>query len=207
MGRLYLIAGLVVLLTPFLLASLLADLTKKQAVMFAILALCGVGIFAFYNTDTFDDLMRRWRLPPMPLDEKQFVSAVSRIRSNAAEDQDGRHLEVLRDALCRTPLQVTGWVGEVINAFGSSSKKEKPMLVKISPHITVRTSFLGDPTNTLIAAESDLFKVVSSLSPGDPVRFSGSFVTDSGSCDRRHNAEDALQDPNFVFLFSEISRS
>ena len=207
MGRLYLVAGMVALLTPFLLASLIADLTKKQATIFAILALCGVGIFAFYNTDTFDDLMLRWRLPPMPSDERQFISVVSRIRSNAAEDQDGRHLEVLRAALCKTPLQVTGWVGEVVNAFASSSKKEKPVQVKLSPHITVRTSFLGEPTNTLIPAESDLSKVVLSLSPGDPVRFSGSFVTDSGSCDRQHNVEDALQDPNFVFLFSEISRS
>jgi hypothetical protein len=207
MGRLYLVAGMVVLLTPFLLASLLADLTKRQAMIFAILALCGVGIFVFYNTDTFDDLMRRWRLPHMPSDERQFVSAIARIRSNAAEDENGRHLEVLRAALCRTPLQVTGWVGEVVNAFDSSSKKEKVMLVKISPHITIRTSFSGDPTNTAIAAGSDLFKVASSLSSGDPVSFSGSFVTDSGSCDRRHNVEDALQDPNFVFLFSEIRRA
>ena len=59
MGRFYIVAGMFVMLSPILLASFFADLTRRQAVILGILLLCAVGMVAFYNTETFDDLV--WR--------------------------------------------------------------------------------------------------------------------------------------------------
>jgi hypothetical protein len=206
MGRLYLIAGMLVMLSPVLLASFFADLTRKQAVILGILLLSAVGTVVFYNTETFDDLVWHWRRPPMPSDESLFVSTATQIRKDAAQYQDGPHLEALLAALCRTPTRATGWTGRILNSFDSSSKRGKVVLLKVSPHITIRTSFSDDPSNTLISGGTALYKGVSDLSSGDPVQFSGEFATAFGSCGGVQNLADALQDPNFIFLFSDIHR-
>jgi hypothetical protein len=206
MGRLYIVAGMFVMLSPILLASFFADLTRRQAVILGILLLCAVGMVAFYNTETFDDLVWHLRRPAMPSDERLFVSTATQIREDATQYQDGPHLEALLASLCRTPIQATGWTGRILNSFDSSSKRGKVVLLKVSPHITIRTSFADDPSNTLISAETALYKSVSDLSSGDPVQFSGEFATAFGSCGGAQNVADALQDPNFILLFSDIHR-
>jgi hypothetical protein len=118
-GRLYIIAGLFVILLPFMLASFLSDLTRKQAVLIMTLLLSAAGMAMFYNTDTFDDLVWRLRHPPMPTDESLFVSTAARIREDETQYQDGPHLEALRAALCKTPVRVSGWTGRVLNSFDS----------------------------------------------------------------------------------------
>ena len=147
MGRFYIVAGMFVMLSPILLASFFADLTRRQGVILGILLLCAVGMVAFYNTETFDDLVWRLRRPAMPSDERLFVSTATQIREDATQYQDGPHLEALLASLCRTPIQATGWTGRILNSFDSSSKRGKVVLLKVSPHITRAVQRSIQPTD------------------------------------------------------------
>jgi hypothetical protein len=135
MARLYIAALFALILVPILMAHTIADLTRKQVVILAILGLLGGGAIAFYNTETYSDLLWRWRAWPMPDDERRFVSAVSELREDATGLQDRRRLEVLREELCKTPADASGWTGLVANSFNSPSGKKRIVQVKISPHI------------------------------------------------------------------------
>jgi hypothetical protein len=205
MARLYIAALFALILVPILMAHTIADLTRKQVVILAILGLLAGGAIAFYNTETYTELLWRWRAPPMPDDERRFVSAVSELRENATGLQDRRQLEALRQQLCETPVDASDWTGVIANAFDSPSGKKRIVLVNISPHIIVRTAFADDQSETLIAEGSKLYPVAAGLSAGHPVRFSGSFVTDSGSCGSE-NLHDALEEPNFVLRFSDMRK-
>jgi hypothetical protein len=206
MARLYLAGLLALILLPILFAGAIADLTRKQAVILAVLGVLGGGMIAFYNTEAYSDLLWRWRAPAMPDDERQFVSAVSELRANATGLQDARRLEVLREELCKTPADASDWIGLVANSFNSPSGKKRIVQMKISPHIIVRTAFADDQTDTLIAEGSKLYPVAAGVSPGDPVRFSGRFVSDAGSCSKSENPEEALEEPNFVLRFSDMRK-
>ncbi len=206
MGRLYLAGIMITMLTPVLLVSAIANLTRKQAVTLGILASLGAGLIVLYNTDAYSNLAWRWGAPPMPADQIQFVAAINKIRADAAEQQDERQLEFLRRELCKTLVDAAGWTGKIANAFDSNVSRKRVILVNISPHIVVRTEFSGDQTGTLIHPGSALYPAAAGLSAGDQVRFSGSFVTDFRSCGRSQSTQDALQEPNFVFRFSDIRK-
>lgn len=113
----------------------------------------------------------------MPDDEKHFVVAVNKVRTAAAGLQDRRQLERLQTGLCETSLNMSDWTGLIANSFNSPSGMKRVILVKISPHITVRTAFADDQAKTLVAQGSALYPAVAALAPGDPVQFSGRFVT------------------------------
>ena len=143
----------------------------------------------------------------MPTDQSRFVSAIDQIRADAAEHQDdARRLGVLRSELCKTLADAAGWTGNIANAFDSNLGRKTAILVNISPHIVVRTAFAGDRTRTLIPQELCPVPGGIQFVGGNSVQFSGSFVTDFGSCGESKNTLDALQEPNFVFRFSDIRK-
>jgi hypothetical protein len=110
----------------------------------------------------------------MPNDERLFVSTATQIREDATQYRDGPHLEALLASLCRTPIQATGWTGMILNSFDSSSKRGKVVLLMVSPHITIRTSFSDDPSNTLISGETVVQGNCSPPCWGQPGRMTGS---------------------------------
>jgi len=205
MARLYLVAALFLLLVPFMLLQLFSSLqTRRQAVLLGCAVLIIVGGVAFSFTEAADRLLWSWDAPRMPPDESRFVALGTRIREQAA-DEDVR-LERLRAELCRTPDAVSGWTGKVLQVFDTPSNRRRVVSIGITPFLVLRTSLFDDGTGTLINDGSELYRLTSTISPGDPVRFSGRFVAGAGTCDLAQNAEDALRAPNFIIQFSAIER-
>jgi hypothetical protein len=207
MGRLYFAAALFMLLVPFLLLSLFSSLrTRKQAILFGCAVIVVVGAVAFSFSEAADRLLWNWGAPPAPPDQSRFVAAATRVREQAAEDVDAPRLERLRTDLCRTPDAIADWTGKIVQVFDTPSNRRKVVSIGIAPFLVLRTSLFDDATDTLISEGSELFRLTSALSPGDPVRFSGRFVAGAGACDPGQNAADALREPNFIVRFSAISR-
>ena len=158
MGRLYLTGIMAAMLLPVLLAMVLTDLRRKQAVALAVLASLAAVLIIFYNTDTYSNLAWRWNAPPVPADQSRFVSAIDQIRADAAEHQDdARRLAVLRNELCKTLADAADWTGKIANAFDANFARNRVILVNISPHIVVRTALAGDRTRTLIPPDFALY--------------------------------------------------
>jgi len=196
------------LLVPFLLLSIFTSLTtRKQLVLFCCAALVVIGCVAFSFTEAADLLLWRWNAPPMPSEESRFVSVAASIREQAAEAENIRRLEALRADLCRaSPDAATDWTGKVLQVFDTPSGRRKVVVIGLSPFLELRTSFFEDASDTLLKDGTELSRLASALSPGDPVLFSGRFVADAAACDTAQNAANALGDPNFLFRFSAIRR-
>ncbi|NDP63514.1 hypothetical protein [Polaromonas sp.] len=154
----------------------------------------------------------------LPLDEARLIEVVSLAQAEskkAENDMQTGGIKAKRDeALCRaiTSLAVNNWIG-TINKVNSNSDGKGVLEITISKDVKIKTwnnAFSDSRENTLIAQGSPLFEATSRLKSGQRVAFSGTFFKGSeGDCLRESSLtlRGKVQDPEFIFRFSEISAS
>jgi uncharacterized protein YecT (DUF1311 family) len=115
-----------------------------------------------------------------------------------------------RGRLCQVmqSLTVRGWTGAVAN-LSSSSGGKGVLVVSIAPNITIMTTnndFSDSIDHTLIDPSSNVFSQVASLSKGQRILFSGSFLPNQTDCVREASMtqEGSMTDPEFLFHFADV---
>lgn len=212
MGRLYLAAGMAVLLVPILLASFLVDITKRKAIVAVALVVLVGGYFVVDNSDEFQEFYWRWSLPAFPPDETAFIAVANELRALRVDPAtDARHEAALRQVearFCALPVEADNWVGQVGQMFLTSSGDGASLAISIWPYLVVRTALFPDDTETLIRAASPVFPQVSGLRQGDVVRFSGRIVGRAGACpnDLPIAPNERLLDPEFIVRLAAVAK-
>lgn len=200
------------LLVGTLLTSMIADLTWWMIVaLLAVVLLIG-GYFVIDNSDSFQTVYWRWRLPAFPPDETAFIAVAGELRALRVELATGADRDVaLRETearLCALPVVASNWIGRVEQRYSVNSGEGASLTIGISPHVVVRTAFFPDNTGTLIRIGSPLFAPVNGLEQGDVVRFSGTIVGHAGACpnDPPIDANEKLRDPEFLLRFAQVAK-
>lgn len=151
----------------------------------------------------------------LPLDKQQsfihIVSKAQRDSANAKNDMVRGGIKSIRDdEICKilASQEIKNWTG-VVKKLDANGDGWGILEVEIANSITLQTnnnSFTDRNENTLINPASDLFQKASSLSVGQPVVFSGSFISKYGQCalERSMTLNGGLSGPEFIFKFSDI---
>jgi len=145
----------------------------------------------------------------------KFVDTVEKARtaiSDAETDlQESVALRSRDKALCGILRnnKATNWTG-VIGRVGANGEGKAYVLVDIAEDMKVSTwnNALSDfNDNTLIPTTSSFFDNLVALKKGDPVTFSGTFLSSNNSCLSKKNLTNLFygRDPDFLFRFSNIS--
>jgi len=155
----------------------------------------------------------------LPQEEKTFISIVSSAQGesrSAANDMARGGVKFSRDKkicdLFSNKLAINNWVG-TISTLSANSDGKGVLEIDIANGVQVKTwnNALSDfRDNTLLDPRSNIFKTASSLSVGEVIKFSGSFIGgDSGDCIRESSMtlQGKLSSPEFIFKFSDISPS
>jgi len=150
-----------------------------------------------------------------PAAQLKFVQTVDKaktaIRDAETDLQESVALRARDKALCAIlgKNNATNWTG-LIGRIGANGEGKAYVTVDIGDDMKVSTwnnalsDFMDD---TLIPTTSSFFDDLVALKKGDPVTFSGTFLSSSDSCLKKSNLTDLFygRDPDFVFRFSDVS--
>lgn len=151
---------------------------------------------------------------PQPPDQIAVVQAVTNAQSASRDvDNDLQRGAVLRDrtnAICSTlsSKSVAGWTG-VVETLDANGEGKGVVAIDIAEDVQVKTwnnAFSDIMDETLIDPSSPLFDQALSLSEGQVVQFSGTFLPDDENCIREASItlSGSLQTPAFIFRFASI---
>lgn len=149
-----------------------------------------------------------------PAPQLKFVQTVDTAKtaiSDAETDlQESVALRARDKALCKIlgNNKATNWTG-VIGRIGANGEGKAYVTVDIGDDMKVSTwnNALSDfRDDTLIPTTSSFFDDLVALKKGDPVTFSGTFLSSNDSCLKKSNLTDIFygRDPDFVFRFSDV---
>lgn len=155
-------------------------------------------------------------MPDPPALPKKFLAVIrtAREKARAAKNdmQRGGILSERNQNICGIlqTLRVANWIGHV-DDVNSTSDGKGVLSVEIFEDVFIKTwnNALSDAfDNTLLDPRSAIFKAAANLDSGDPVRFSGSFISDQDTCIREGSITlgGKLREPEFLFRFSEIEK-
>ncbi len=152
---------------------------------------------------------------PAPADEKDFLAKVQhgqdRVHHGNAVTLVSARTQRSR-ALCKIlrprHQRVHGWVGTIHGI--DTHDDEGVITVSIGHHTDLRTgSGAGAEKRVLLRPGSKVFESVARLDNGDHVVIDGTFVRDGRSCVKETSlfAKNSMLTPDFLFLFSSITRA
>lgn len=147
--------------------------------------------------------------------QDRFVAAITQARDRyrtASEEPTRRSIRASRKAsICEVlgSLAVKGWVG-TIDRVSSGSNGKGTLKVSIGSGIRAKTweNLLTDiGYDTLIDADSRLFRTVSAMKEGSRVKISGTLVSSDFDCAKVASTtrDQAMMEPEFIFRFSSVS--
>ena len=191
---------------PPLLVAIIADMTRARLTLLVSLTVAVVGYFLITNTATFQALDWKWTLPAPPAAETAFIAAADKLHTLRLNHASGAVLHDAKARLCAQTAVASGWVGRVVEKYLDDAGNAATLAVIIWPHVTLRTAWFPDDTNTLVRAGSPLFVTVDHLHGGETVRFSGRIMGHDGAChpDPPANRDALTRDPEFLFTFSRV---
>jgi len=152
--------------------------------------------------------------PPVPQAETTFIATVEKWRTIYATGANDMAKGAARPGrakdLCRTMngRSVESWTGTV-ETLSSNSDGLGILTVRIADHVVLTTwnNAVSDAIyHTLIDPGSAVFRKASSLSVGQKVTISGTFVPSDVDCVRESSLTmgGSLQSPDFIFKFFDI---
>ena len=167
------------------------------------IALCSILPFSAYAID-------------IPESEKVFINlttvAITDSASAKNDMQRGGTKARRDDAICAALKKraITGWIGTVTKVDSNSDGKGV-LNVEIAKNVVIKTwnnTFSDAADKTLIDPRSKLFERASSLSKGDTVKFSGSFLEGYDACIKESSMSlrGGLEKPEFIFRFTDIDK-
>jgi hypothetical protein len=161
-------------------------------------------------------LAARAALLEPPLEQKRFVEALSRGRSQykAGENdlQRGAARPARAKAICSalSTRNLENWVG-TIERLSTNGDGDGVLTVQLADnaHLGTNNNSFSDMTeSTLIKSDSSLYRELLRMKINDPIRFSASLFPNSTDCFREHSVTlgGSLDDPIFVVRFSRVQR-
>jgi hypothetical protein len=153
----------------------------------------------------------------MPPDEAQFIRTLVLARSNyesaTTDFLKGATRPQRAKAICAIlkSAQANNWIGK-ISRLTTNGDGKGVVAVEIAPDVSIKTFSieLADiGSNTLVDPDSQLFAALGQLSPGDQVRFSGSFIAERTDCIKETSMRmrGSLTSPEFVMKFVDVQRT
>lgn len=155
---------------------------------------------------------------PIPDEQTKFVQTVQKAQEAnkvATNDMQKGGARAAREkelcALLSMP-SISNWVGDVYG-ISSNSDGKGVLEVTIGPDVYVKTwnNAISDALHsTMIDPGISLFDKVSQLKEGQKIKFSGSFVRDTGDSigcfyESSLTLDGKLSEPEFIFRFSDVS--
>ena len=155
---------------------------------------------------------------PIPDDQTKFVQTVQKAQEAnkvATNDMQKGGARAAREkelcALLSMP-SIANWVGDVYS-ISSNSDGKGVLEVTIGPDVYVKTwnNAISDALHsTMIDPGTSLFDRASQLKEGQKIKFSGSFVRDTGDSigcfyESSLTLDGKLSEPEFIFRFSDVS--
>lgn len=210
MAPLIIVGALLGILVPVLLASVIADLTRRKIIALIVLVAVGGSAIAIWSSDAFQRRYWHWMLPKMPAAQSDFIALAQRLR-DLREHTDARTisppLREVESELCALPVNVEDWVGRVAHVYQNASGDAASVAIQIAPHLTLSTALFAGPSGTLIKTTSPLFATVRQLQERQIVRFGGTLVGHAGACPDEPpiNPNERQRDPEFLFRFRLIA--
>jgi len=149
-----------------------------------------------------------------PPQERQFIEAVrnaqSQYKSGSNDLQKGAARPTRARSICSAMPEprATDWIG-TIDDLSTNGDGDGVLSIKIAEraHVTTNTNAFSDyRTDTLIKANSSLYRDLLKLKIGETVRFSGSFFAGGTDCFQEQSVTLAgsITEPEFLFRFSRV---
>ena len=147
-----------------------------------------------------------------PENEIRFIGVVEKYAKSFRTTKNELQQSTLRDhrkqELSKINTKVVSWVG-TINQLSTNSEGKAILSVRISPYTEIKTwnnALSGIMANTLIEKGTSLYKVLTTLSTGQKVKFSGSFFPSADDFieETSMTIQGSMQNPEFLFKFESI---
>lgn len=147
---------------------------------------------------------------PIPDFQKAFMGVIddARAKYKATDNQLAKSALVTErvakfEKLKGDPRKITDWIGRIEN-IGTTGDGKAHISIALTDNLTFTTfnlDFADAQDHTLISQSSPLYKKMMTMKEGDQVKFSGRLkrtidITEAGK----------MIDPNFLFVFSDISK-
>ncbi|WP_156527666.1 hypothetical protein [Bradyrhizobium stylosanthis] len=153
---------------------------------------------------------------PIPDEQARFIAAIdsgrAAYKAGANEMAKGAARPQRAQLLCNGSSQlqrVQNWIGKVATlSSNGDGKGVLSIMIGNNVHVKTWNNFLSDTgAGTLIEPSSPLFRRASSLSVGQVVAFSGSFIPDRTDCVRESSMtlDGSIREPEFIFRFSDVT--
>ena len=150
----------------------------------------------------------------LPKDEAAFIAAAQNgqqsYNATSSDFAQGASRPARKQAICRalpSPV-VSGWVGK-LETLTTNGDGKGVISIEISPDVHLKTwnndlSDIGD--RTLIDPGSTVYRAMSSLRPGQMVRFSGRLVASETDCYQESSItlRGSMTAPEFLIRFDQI---
>lgn len=151
---------------------------------------------------------------PKPENEIRFISVVEKYVKSFSETKNELQQSLLRNQRNQdlsksfNSLYIKSWIG-VINQLSTNSEGKAILSIRISPNIEIKTwnNSLSDiMANTLIDKGTPLYKILTTLSTGQKVKFTGNFLPSSDDYMKETSVtiRGSMRSPEFLFKFESI---
>lgn len=152
----------------------------------------------------------------IPTDQAEFIKTVSGYINAFRNTKNELQQSMLRDErkksifyALKSGKAVSGWTG-TISHLETTSRGDAILGIRIADKTIIKTwnnSFSDLSDSTLITKGSTLFNALSSMSVGDSVSFSGSFLPSDtdGIKETSVTLRGSMTEPEFLFHFKDVS--
>lgn len=144
----------------------------------------------------------------MPSDEKNFIDVIEKYASlyKKATDADSKtkiwhERETKLNIAKLNGIKMLDWVG-TIQSVGATSDGKAFIAIHLTPTIMIRTNnnaYADSADNTLILQKSTMYSMISTMAPGNRVRFSGILQRDISPTENS-----GMTTPEYLALFNDI---
>jgi hypothetical protein len=153
----------------------------------------------------------------MPVEEAEFIKAMifarNAFETAKTEFAKGATRPQRAKAICAAlkSVRATNWIGKVTRLTTNGDGKGV-LAIEISPNVKIKTysTQLSDiGSRTLIEPDSELYSALASLSEGDQIKFSGSFLSKSADCFEESSLtmDGSMTSPEFIMRFANVQKT
>ncbi len=151
----------------------------------------------------------------MPAEQARFIQSVTPYVARFKQVKNELQQTVLRDERRHTlssalnTYEVNGWIGTV-SGLSTNSEGKAVLSVRVAPSIRIKTwnnSISDISSETLIEKTSPLYAALLNMTPGQKIRFSGSFFPSSDDyiTETSLTIDGSMKSPEFLFRFSSVT--
>lgn len=181
----------------------------------------GIGAIIFLSkergssTATVNAAAPQSRQIPISDQQARFIAAIDAARATykagANEMARGAARPQRAKMICNgsSSERVQNWIGKVATlSSNGDGKGVLSIMIGNNVHLKTWNNIVSDAgARTLIEPGSILFQRASSLSVGQVIIFSGSFISDQTDCFREASLtlEGSIREPEYIFRFSDVA--